>query len=91
MVQVKPTWHDSSELIGYVSRVSTISAREAKQQEDEEGGNDIRLAFELRFARRQYPDYQPIDTGKMANYTFIDTTFDGLDECVTIDKHKNGL
>lgn len=23
---------------------------------------------------------------KMANYTFIDTTFDGLDECVIIDK-----
>ncbi len=74
-----------------ITRVRTISAREAKQQEGEEGGNDIRLAFELRFARRQYPDYQPIDTGKMANYTFIDTTFDGLDECVTIDKHKNGL
>ena len=69
-----------------ITRVRTISAKEAKQQEGEDGENDIRLAFELRFVRRQYPCYQPVDTSKMANYTFIDTTFDKLDEVVTIDK-----
>ena len=61
-----------------ITRVRTISAKEAKQQEGEEGVNDIRLAFELRFVRRQYPCYQPIDTNKMAFNTFIDTTFDKL-------------
>ena len=69
-----------------ITRVRTISAKEAKQQDGEEGENDIRLAFELRFVRRQYSDYQHVDTSKMANYTFIDTTFDELDECVIIDK-----
>ena len=61
-----------------ITRVRTISAKEAKQQDGEEGENDIRLAFELRFVRRQYPCYQPIDTSKMAFNTFIDTTFDEL-------------
>lgn len=69
-----------------ITRVRTISAKEAKQQDGEEGENDIRLAFELRFVRRQYSGYQPVDTSKMANYTFIDTTFDELDECVIMDK-----
>lgn len=69
-----------------ITRVRTISAKEAKQQDGEEGENDIRLAFELRFVRRQYPCYQPVDTSKMANYTFIDTTFDKLDEVVMTDK-----
>ena len=69
-----------------ITRVRTISAKEAKQQDGEEGENDIRLAFELRFVRRQYPCYQPVDTSKMANYTFIDTSFDKLDEVVMTDK-----
>ncbi len=69
-----------------ITRVRTISAKEAKQQDGEEGENDIRLAFELRFVRRQYPCYQPVDTSKMVSYTFIDTTFDELDEIVAIDK-----
>lgn len=61
-----------------LTRVRTISAKEAKQQEGEEGENDIRLAFELRFVRQQYSCYQPVDTSKMAFNTFIDTTFDEL-------------
>ena len=65
-----------------ITRVRTISAKEAKQQDGEEGENDIRLAFELRFVRCQFPCYQPINTSKMANYTFIDTTFDELNELV---------
>ena len=66
-----------------ITRVRTISAKEAKQQEGEEGENDIRLAFELRFVRKQYSDYRPVDTSKMANYTFIDTTFDVLEDCLS--------
>lgn len=45
-----------------------------------------RLAFELRYVRKQYAEFQPIDTTKMIGYTFVDTTFDKLDECVIIDK-----
>ena len=51
-----------------------------RQTEGEEGANDLRLAFELRFVRRQYNDYQPINTSRMSNNTFIDTTFDELNE-----------
>ena len=64
-----------------IARVRTITAKEAKQTEgDEVSENDLRLAFELRFSRRLCPDYQKIDTRKLINYTFIDTTFDKIDE-----------
>ena len=68
-----------------ITRVRTITSKEAKQ-DDGDGGNDIRLAFELKFSRRQFINYQPIDTSRMINYTFIDTAFDKLDECVRIDR-----
>ncbi len=68
-----------------ITKVRTITSKEAKQ-DDDEGGNDIRLAFELKFSRRQFADYQPIDTSRMINYTFIDTAFDKLDECVGMDR-----
>ena len=63
-----------------IVRVRTITAKEVRQTEGEEGANDLRLAFELRFVRRQYNDYQPINTSRMSNNTFIDTTFDELNE-----------
>ena len=62
-----------------IVRVRTITAKEAKQTEgDEAPADDLRLAFELRFSRRLHPDYQKIDTRKLINYTFIDTTFDRI-------------
>ncbi len=67
-----------------IVRVRTITAKEVKQTEGDEGTNDLRLAFELRFVRRLYNDYQPINTSKMSNNTFIDTTFDELDNSVII-------
>lgn len=65
-----------------IVRVRTITAKEAKQTEGEEGKDDLRLAFELRFVREQYNGFQPINTSNMANNTFIDTTFDELDKIV---------
>ena len=53
-----------------------------KQIEGDEEVNDLRLAFELRYFRKQYDGIQPINTSKMINHTFIDTTFDELDKCV---------
>ena len=62
-----------------IVRVRTITAKEVKQTGgDEAPVDDLRLAFELRFSRQLYPDYQKIDTHKMIYRTFIDTTFDKL-------------
>lgn len=65
-----------------IIRVRTITAKEAKQTEDEERNDDIRLAFELRFVRKQYPSPQRINTSKMINYTFLGTTFENLDDVI---------
>ena len=66
-----------------IVRVRTITAKEAKQTEgDEVPADDLRLAFELRFSRRLYPDYQKIDTRNLVNYTFIDTKFDNLSNVI---------
>ena len=72
---------DVYEIVG----VRTITSKEAKQTEGD-GDNDLRLAFELKFNRKQFANYQLIETEKMKQYTFIDTTFDKLDEFVKIDK-----
>lgn len=70
-----------------IVKVRTITGKEAKQtEEDEADSKALHLAFELRYVRKQYAILQPIDTTKMIGYTFIDTTFDKLDECVIIDK-----
>ena len=72
-----------------ILRVRTITAKEAKQTEGEEGMDDLRLAFELQFVRKQYANIQPINTGKLINYTFIDTTFDGLDDVLKTKKENS--
>lgn len=70
-----------------IVKVRTITGKEAKQtKEDDADSKALRLAFELRYVRKQYATLQPIDPTKMIGYTFIDTTFDKLDECVIIDK-----
>lgn len=69
-----------------IIRVRTITSKEVKQIEGDEDTNDLRLAFELRYFRKQYDGIQPINTSKMINYTFIDTTFEELDEFVIKNK-----
>lgn len=70
-----------------IVKVRTITSKEAKQtDEDDADSKALRLAFELRYVRKQYADFQPIDTTKMIVHTFVDTTFDKLEECVIIDK-----
>lgn len=69
-----------------IVRVRTITSKEAKQVEGDEATDDMRLAFELRFSRKLFAIYQPIDTHKLTNYTFIDTKFDKMDEWVVMDK-----
>ena len=65
-----------------IVRVRTITSKEAKQTDGEENVDDLRLAFELRYVRKQYADIHPINTSKMINYTFINTTFDELNKIV---------
>ena len=70
-----------------IVKVRTITGKEAKQtDEDDADSKALLLAFELRYVRKQYAEFQPIDTTKMIVYTFVDTTFDKLEECVIIDK-----
>lgn len=70
-----------------IVKVRTITSKEAKQTDrDDAESKALRLAFELRYVRKQYVVFQPVDANKWISYTFIDTTFDRLDECVVIDK-----
>lgn len=69
-----------------IIRIRTITGKEAKQTEGEDATDDMRLAFELRFNRKLFANYQQIDTHKLINYTFIDTSFDKMDEWVVVDK-----
>ncbi|WFE85142.1 DUF2357 domain-containing protein [Parabacteroides chongii] len=72
---------DVYEIIG----MRTITAKEAKQIEGERGKeakDDLRLAFDLRFVRKQYSEIQSINTSKMADNTFINTTFDELKDFI---------
>ncbi len=66
-----------------ITKVRTITGKEARQTDDADS-KALRLAFELRFVRKQYANLQPIDVTKMVGYTFVDTTFDELGECVVI-------
>ena len=66
-----------------IVRVRTITAKEAKQVEgDDFPADDLRLAFELRFSKQLFADYQKIDTHKMICHTFIDTTFETLERII---------
>ena len=68
------------------NRVRAITGKEAKGTgEDGDGGNDLRLAFELRFVRRLYPRMRPVNAGKFVNYTFLDTSFDRLEDALAAD------
>ena len=70
-----------------ITKVHTITGKEAKNTDtDDAESKALRLAFELRFVHKQYANYLPVETNKWIGYTFIDTTFDKLDECVVIDK-----
>lgn len=69
-----------------IIRIRTITGKEAKQAEGEDATDDMRLAFELRFSRRLFEDYRQIDTHKMINYTFIDTTFDETEKWLIVNE-----
>lgn len=66
-----------------IVKMRTITGKEAKQtDEDDADSKALRLAFELRYVRKQYAEFQPIDTTKMIVHTFVDTTFNKLEESI---------
>lgn len=66
-----------------ILRLRTITGSEAKQTDTGDAdGKALRLAFELRYVRKQYADFHPVDASKWISNAFIDTTFDRLGECV---------
>lgn len=65
-----------------IVRMRTVTAKEVKQVESEGTADDLRLAFDLRFSRQLFADYQKIDTHKMICHTFIDTTFETLERII---------
>lgn len=70
-----------------ITKVRTITSKEAKQtDEDDADSKALRLAFELKYVRKQYASLQPIDTTRMIGYTFVDTTFEKLEECMATNK-----
>ncbi len=65
-----------------IIRMRTITSIEVKQDEGKDAKDDLRLAFEQRYSRQLYQEYQKIDVLKMIDLTFLDTTFSELDELV---------
>lgn len=73
---------DVYEIVG----MRTITAKEAKQLEDDsEQGDDLRLVFELRFSRRLYDKFVMVNNHKLADRTFIDATFDNLNDYLDLN------
>ena len=67
-----------------ITRIRTITAKEAKQDEGTDANtSDLRLAFELKFSHKLSDEIRMIKTKGMIDYTFIDTTFDGLMDLYT--------
>lgn len=72
-----------------IVRIRTITAKDAKQLDDSDPqGDDLRLAFELHFSRRQYDDYVKVKN-KFADYTFINTTFDELKDSLICNQTED--
>lgn len=61
-----------------VVKVRTITSREAKQDDNE--GDDLRLAFGLKFSHRLFQDYRMLKKNRLIFDSFIDTTFEKIAE-----------
>ncbi len=62
-----------------INSIRTVRGSEIKQFEESDN-DDIRLAFNITFHHRLAEDFIKIDTAKMKDYSFIDTTFEDLDK-----------
>lgn len=67
-----------------ITQIRTIKGSEAKQRDAV--GDDLRLAFHLKFHHKLSNDFVKIDTSKMIEYTFIDSDFSQLETILLHDK-----
>lgn len=67
-----------------ITQIRTIKGSEAKQRDAI--GDDLRLAFHLKFHHKLSNDFVKIDTSKMIEYTFIDSDFSQLETILLHDK-----
>ena len=67
-----------------ITQIRTIKGNEAKQRDAV--GDDLRLAFHLKFHHKLFNDFVKIDTSKMIEYTFIDSDFSQLETILLHDK-----
>ena len=72
-----------------IVKIRTITSQEAKNLDpDDPKGKLLRIAFDLKFSRKLYANYQKLNVKKYPIFPkyFIDTTFDEQDDWVVIDK-----
>lgn len=72
-----------------IVKIRTITSQEAKNLDpDDPKGKLLRIAFDLKFCRKLYANYQKLNLKKYPIFPkyFIDTTFDEQDDWIVIDK-----
>ena len=72
-----------------IVKIRTITSQEAKNLDpDDPKGKLLRIAFDLKFSRKLYANYQKLNLAKYPIFPkyFIDTTFDEQDDWVVADK-----
>ena len=72
-----------------IVKIRTITSQEAKNLDpDDPKVKLLRIAFDLKFSRKLYANYQKLNVKKYPIFPkyFIDTTFDEQDDWVVIDK-----
>jgi hypothetical protein len=68
-----------------IVRIRTITSLEAKRLDpDDPQGKSLRIAFDLKFSRKLYANYQPLNSDKYPIYPkyFVDTTFDEQEDWI---------
>lgn len=71
-----------------IVKIRTITSQEAKNlKPDDPKGKLLRIAFDLKFNRKLYANYQKLNLAKYPIFPkyFIDTTFDEQDDWIIID------
>ena len=72
-----------------IVKIRTITSQEAKNLDpDDPKGKLLRIAFDLKFSRKLYANYQKLNIERYPIFPkyFIDTTFDEQDDWIVIDK-----
>lgn len=72
-----------------IVKIRTITSQEAKSLDpNDPKGKFLRIAFDLKFSRKLYANYQKLNLEKYPIFPkyFIDTTFDEQDEWTIMDK-----